>query len=123
MCFSARYGLLSNFSFNANHTKMSQYVHSVSNSGVNLSTDIWYPTDIIALPQRSNQFAAGLSWSITKDILVTNEVYYKWINRIVNSRDGVRLMMMIKVEKSFLEMEQVMVMNSIKKKMENLLDG
>ena len=90
---------------------------------VNLSTEIWYPTDIIALPQRSNQFAVGLSWSITKDILVTNEVYYKWINRIVNSRDGVRLMMMIKVEKSFLEMEQVMVMNSIKKKMENLLDG
>jgi hypothetical protein len=89
--FSAKYSLNPTLSLKASYTNMSQYVHLVSTSGASLPTDIWYPTDIVATPQRSNQIAAGVSWSITDNLLLTNEVYYKWTNRVVDLRDGAQI--------------------------------
>lgn len=88
---SAKYGLNKNLSLKASFTRMSQYVHLVSTSGASLPTDIWYPTDIVAMPQRSNQVAAGVSISLSDNLLLTNEVYYKWTNRVVDLKDGAQI--------------------------------
>ena len=89
--FSLKYSIKENFSVKGSYTNMSQYVHLVSTSGASLPTDIWYPTDIVANPQRSNQVAGGISWSINDNWLLTNELYYKWTNKVVDLRDGAQI--------------------------------
>ena len=88
---SAKYSINKNLSAKASFTNMSQYVHLVSTSGASLPTDIWYPTDIVAMPQRSNQVAGGISWSINDNWLLTNELYYKWTNKVVDLKDGAQI--------------------------------
>ena len=89
--FSTKYSIKENLSVKASYTNMSQYVHLVSTSGASLPTDIWYPTDIVANPQRSNQIAGGVSWSINDNWLFTNELYYKWTNKVVDLKDGAQI--------------------------------
>lgn len=72
-------------------TRMFQYVHMVSNSGASLPTDIWYPSNRVVQPQRSDQVALGVSILLGNDWLLTNEVYYKWLDNQVDFRDGAQI--------------------------------
>ncbi|MGV3639319.1 MAG: TonB-dependent receptor [Adhaeribacter sp.] len=87
-----RYSLRANLSLKASYTRMIQYIHLVANSGASLPTDIWYPSNRHVRPQRSQQLALGGSWSLGKSrFLVSNELYYKWMRRQVDFRDGAQL--------------------------------
>lgn len=87
-----RYAFDETLSLKASYTRMLQYIHLVANSGASLPTDIWYPSNRTVRPQRSQQVALGLSKALGKSrYLLTNEVYYKWMRRQIDFRDGAQL--------------------------------
>ena len=90
--FAVRYSLNESLSLKASYTRMMQYVHLVSNSGASLPTDIWYPSNKVVQPQRSQQVAVGVSKLFGNGkYLFTNEVYYKRMRKQIDFRDGAQL--------------------------------
>lgn len=88
---AALYNVNPKLSFKGSYARMMQYQHLVSTSGIALPTDIWYPSTERIKPQISNQFAVGWEYLFNKKYLLTNEYYYKWIDRKVNFVDGAQL--------------------------------
>jgi hypothetical protein len=88
---AAKYNLSEKVAVKGSFTRMFQYVHLVSNSGASLPTDIWYPSNRVVNPQRADQVAAGISALLGNQLLLTNEVYYKWLKNQIDFRDGAQL--------------------------------
>jgi outer membrane receptor for ferrienterochelin and colicin len=75
--------------FSASFTRMNQYVHLVSNSGIALPTDLWIPSTDKIKPQRGNQYSLGSSYLFDKQGLTFSaEAYYKTMNNVVGYREG-----------------------------------
>lgn len=90
--FSARYKVSEKVSLKASLNRMYQYLHLVSNSGASIPTDIWYPSTRVALPQIADQAALGVQASLFGGkILLSNEVYYKYLTNQLDLRDGARI--------------------------------
>jgi CarboxypepD_reg-like domain/TonB-dependent Receptor Plug Domain len=89
---SATATLRPGLSAKASYAAMYQYVHLVSNSGASLPTDVWFPSTARVRPQFSQQVAGGLSTTLLGGkLLLTNEVYYKWMHNQIDFRDGAQL--------------------------------
>lgn len=89
---SVRWRASDKLSFKAGYALMNQYVHLVSNSGTSLPTDIWYPSNRVVAPQRSQQIAAGMSRTLWQGTFFLNtEVYYKWMDNQIDYKDGAQL--------------------------------
>lgn len=71
----------------ASYTRMSQYIHLLTNSGIGLPTDLWVPSTNRVEPQRSNQYALGIAKSF-KDFEFTLEGYYKQMSNLIEYREG-----------------------------------
>ncbi|RIJ33989.1 TonB-dependent receptor [Pontibacter oryzae] len=100
---SAKYNLSESSSVKASYASMMQYVHLVSNSGASLPTDIWYPSTPDVAPQRSQQAALSFNKLLGKgNYLLTNEVYYKWMQNQIDFRDGANLFVNDSLENEFL---------------------
>ncbi len=100
---SAKYNLTESIALKGSYARMNQYVHLVANSGASLPTDIWYPSSGNVLPQQSQQVALGASKLFgSGQVLLTNEVYYKWMNRQIDFRDGANLFVNDNLEDEFL---------------------
>ncbi|MEM7655463.1 MAG: carboxypeptidase-like regulatory domain-containing protein [Bacteroidota bacterium] len=70
-------------------TRMAQYIHQISNSGLALPIDVWIPSTNQILPQRSWQ--ATLGWEYQhpdQGLRLVAETYYKTMDRVVGYRDG-----------------------------------
>ena len=89
------------FSVKASYARMFQYLHLVSNSGVSLPTDVWYPSTSRVKPQRSDQVAAGVSFAVGDWFMVTNEYYYKWLDNQLDFIDGAELFLNNDLEGEF----------------------
>ena len=89
--FAARYTLTENISLKASYARMIQYLHLVANSGASLPTDIWYPSTRNVRPQGSHQVAGGITIGIGDGWIITNEIYYKWLQNQVDFRDAANL--------------------------------
>ncbi|MBK0403974.1 TonB-dependent receptor [Adhaeribacter sp. BT258] len=101
--FSARYNLTESLSLKGSYTRMVQYVHLVTNSGASLPTDVWYPSNNIVKPQLSNQVAVGVTKLFGQGrFLFSNEVYYKWMNRQIDFRDGAQLFVNPNLDQEFI---------------------
>lgn len=98
---SMNWSVSSKVSVKAAFTRMYQYVHLVSNSGASLPTDIWYPSNKVVKPQRSDQVAAGVSMMLGPNYLLTNEVYYKWLKQQVDFRDGAQIFVNENLDEEF----------------------
>ena len=61
----------------ASYTMMSQYVHKISNSFLDLPTDYWVPTTRRTRPMHSHQIAAGLYMQPSRQWSLSLEGYYK----------------------------------------------
>lgn len=86
---STRYKLKENISIKGSYSRMFQYLHLVSNSGATLPNDIWYPSNSNIKPQRSDQVAGGISIGLwDNQFLLSNELYYKWMKRQIDLKDG-----------------------------------
>lgn len=91
---SAAYVLRPGLSVKASYALMNQYVHLLSNTGIGLPTDLWVPTTDRIRPQQSQQVAAGMAYdftgktTLTKDLTLTVEGYYKRLSNIISYREG-----------------------------------
>lgn len=88
---SMKYSISDRISIKAAYARMFQYIHMVSTAGASLPTDMWYPSNKVVKPQRSDQVAAGASFLIGKQFLLSDEVYYKRMQRQVDFRDGAQI--------------------------------
>ena len=70
-------------SFKASYTMMSQFVHKIANSFLDLPTDYWVPTTARLQPMRSWQLAAGAYMKPSKHWLLSLEGYYKHSSHIL----------------------------------------
>lgn len=70
------------------YARMAQYIHLLSNAGIGLPTDLWVPVTGKIPPQFSDQIAAGYSRTIKKDYQFSTEVYYKYMNNLIEYKDG-----------------------------------
>jgi len=98
---ASKYSLSEKVSVKASYARMYQYIHLVSNSGASLPTDIWYPSDKVVAPQFSDQVAAGVSWAINDNYIISNEVYYKWLSNQVDFKDNANLFVNDKLNEEF----------------------
>jgi hypothetical protein len=102
--FASNFKWTSNLSVKASYARMYQYVHLVSNSGISLPTDVWYPSTENVKPQLSDQVAAGFSWLFNlggTKLFLTNEYFYKWLDNQVDFIDGAELFANDDLEQEF----------------------
>ncbi len=78
---SKLYGKLS-----SNYT--TQYLHLLASSGISLPTDIWIPSTNVIRPQKSFQVSGGIDYEISKGLIFTSEIYYKYLWDILNLKEG-----------------------------------
>jgi hypothetical protein len=97
-----RYKITDDLSFKASYTHMNQYVHLVSNSGSTLPTDIWYPSNANVPPMKCDQVAAGITTLVLGDKLtITDEVYYKQYQDLVDYKNGAQLFLNKNLDTNF----------------------
>lgn len=85
------YLIKENLSVKAAYSKMTQYVHLVSNSSVGLPTDQWLPSTKRIKPETSDQLSVGVQYN-TPDYEFTVEGFYKKMNNLVEFREGANYM-------------------------------
>ncbi|MEO7176139.1 MAG: TonB-dependent receptor [Saprospiraceae bacterium] len=98
---AARYLLDERWSLKASYAKMNQYIHLVSNSGISLPTDIWYPSTKNVKPESSDQFALGVNYLLGKGFLLNHEVYYKHYSNLIDFVDHAQLFANDDLEQEF----------------------
>ena len=99
---AARYLLNDRMTLKGSYARMSQYLHLISNSGIALPTDVWYPTTERVKPQISDQVALGYSLLLGKDdYFLTNEIYYKNLQNQIDFIDGAQLFANDDLEEEF----------------------
>lgn len=92
--FSVNYSLSETKSIKFAYSRMKQYVHLVSSSSIALPTDLWYPVTKNVKPQSSDQIATGYVQKIKKiNSLLTIEAYYKWLNNLIEYKEGAVLLL------------------------------
>ncbi len=97
--FSARYDFNANTSLKLSYQRIRQYMFQLSNNAVISPAETWKPADYHLKPLVSDQMAAGLennSW--IKNIEFTAEVYYKYLQNLIEYKNGARLIMNEHVE-------------------------
>lgn len=85
----------------SSYARMNQYVHLVSNTGISLPTDIWYPTTDRITPQRSDQVVLGMQYLIKPSLMFTNEYYYKALKNQIELKDHAQIFANDDLEEEF----------------------
>ncbi len=77
------------FAISASYSKMQQYIHLLTNSGLGLTSDLWMPSTSGIPPEKSNQVAVGITKSIENiGINITVEGYIKKMSDLVTFKEG-----------------------------------
>ncbi|HEU4716194.1 MAG TPA: carboxypeptidase-like regulatory domain-containing protein [Bacteroidia bacterium] len=91
---SGTYILSDNQSFKLSYSRMTQFLHLVSSSSIALPTDLWYPVTKNVKPIYADQIAAGYDLNVPKiKTLFTFEAYYKWMQNLIEYREGAVLIL------------------------------
>jgi len=81
------------FSSKYSYSKMNQYVHLLSYSGIGMPSDFWMPTTKTVLPENSTQHSIGLYYLFPKGIYQASiEAYNKQMYNLIAFRPGESLM-------------------------------
>ena len=72
----------------ASFAQMTQYLHLLSNSGINLPIDLWVPATENVPPQRSSQLAGGFAYHFSNQLEFTIEGYYKQMYDLIELKEG-----------------------------------
>jgi len=67
------------------YTYTTQYLHLLTNSGIELPTDLWVPATENVRPEQSRQFVAGAIWS-NEDYTFSTDIFYKKMNHLTAFR-------------------------------------
>jgi hypothetical protein len=91
---SLRYNLGKDRAFKFNYSRMVQYMHRISNSGISTPTDVWYPVTDSIRPQAAHQFAIGWQRFLnSKKLFLNVESYYKSMNDLIAYQEGTNLLL------------------------------
>ncbi len=83
------YNVKPDFALKASYTKMNQYIHLLSSSGIGLPTDLWVSSTDQVKPQTSQQYAIGLAKDFfNSDYSVSLEGYYKTMDDVIAYKEG-----------------------------------
>ncbi|WP_289692388.1 TonB-dependent receptor [uncultured Duncaniella sp.] len=85
---AVRYQASDRVTLKASYTKMSQYMHQLSNSYLNLPTDYWVPSTAKIAPSRSQQYAAGVYLMLPRNIRLSAEGFYKTMENLIEYDGG-----------------------------------
>lgn len=86
---SLNYGLGTSSSLKASYNRLRQYIFLLSNTIALAPTDQWKLTDYHITPPVSDQLSLGYYHDFRKIGLTTSfEIYKKWINHVVEYKDG-----------------------------------
>lgn len=88
---AANFSVNEKWSVKGSYSRMAQYAHLLASSGLSLPTDIWYPSTEGIKPEISDQIAVGTSYLIGKDVLITWEAWYKWLQNQIDFKDGAEI--------------------------------
>ena len=87
--FSVTYLLNVRTSIKASFNKMGQFLHLLTNSSLGFPTDLWVPSTDKTAPEKSIQYALGMSHKIPdKNLEASVEVYYKTMSNLLEYKDG-----------------------------------
>uniref|UniRef100_A0AB33JJ57 TonB-dependent receptor n=1 Tax=Prevotella sp. GTC17262 TaxID=3236797 RepID=A0AB33JJ57_9BACT len=78
-----KYQLNNHLSMKLSWTSMSQFVHKISNTYLDMPTDYWVPTTRSLKPMRAHQFAAGVYTQLNRNWTASLEACYKSSNNLV----------------------------------------
>lgn len=89
---SFNYSILPQFVFKTGYSRMIQYIHLLSTSGITMPTDIWVPSLNGLKPLKSDQINAGISFNWHDKVLISIELYWKWLNNTTDFKNGASLL-------------------------------
>jgi hypothetical protein len=89
---SANYAISPSLVIKSGYSRMIQYIHLLSSSGVSLPTDIWLPALKGLKPLKSDQINAGIAYDWGDKIFISIELYRKWLTNTTNYRNGSSLL-------------------------------
>jgi len=98
MGLEPRIGLLYDFneksSVKASYARTYQYLQLAQNSSAGTPLDIWFPSSPNIKPQIGDQIAAGYFRNFRRNTIETSvEVYYKWLQNVIDFKDFAELLL------------------------------
>ncbi len=88
---SAVFTLVPQLAFKAGFSRMTQYFHLLTTSGLSNPTDLWVPSLKGLIPLASDQINIGISYEWADKILLTIELYQKWLRNTTDYQNGASL--------------------------------
>ena len=85
---SGRFLINENFSLKAAYSRMTQYIHLLTNASIGMPTDLWLPVTDKIKPQKSSQIAAGAALSLGNMFDVSLEGFYKKMDNLIEYKEG-----------------------------------
>lgn len=83
------YSVKDNWNIVGSYSKMTQFLHLLSNTGLGVPTDLWVSATDEVKPQQSQQYAIGSTKYFKKKAWqVTTEVYYKSMYNLIEYKEG-----------------------------------
>lgn len=86
---SSSFSVSDKIALKAAYSRMKQYLHLMTHSGMGLPTDMWLPVTSRVKPQYSNQYTLGSVWYLNDTYKINLESYYKTLHQIYAYRSGV----------------------------------
>lgn len=84
--------ILSKLVIKAGYSRMVQYMHLLSKSGLSMPTDIWVPALKGLHPLKSDQINCGIAYAWNQVALVSVELYRKWFDYTTDFKNGSSLL-------------------------------
>jgi Outer membrane receptor for ferrienterochelin and colicins len=86
---SATQLLFSSLSMKASFTRMSQYLHLLTNTSISFPVDLWVPSTSTTKPEVGTQYSLGIQKRISVCKLdISLDGYYKTMNNLIEYKDG-----------------------------------
>lgn len=102
--FSARYSLPGQSSIKVSYNRTRQYVHMLTNTVSVSPTTTWKLSDPNVLPQLADQISGGFYKKKFNNIIEASvEVYYKWLNNVIDYKIGSELILNKRIEQDILQ--------------------
>ncbi|MCE3294821.1 MAG: hypothetical protein K0R65_535 [Crocinitomicaceae bacterium] len=86
--FSSNFMLDEKSSVKFGVSRMAQFLHLLSNSGIGLPTDLWVPATDKIKPVLANQVSLGYYRELSKGYNFSVEGYYKKMNNLIQYKEG-----------------------------------
>jgi hypothetical protein len=99
-----RYKLTDASSIKSSYNRTRQYIHMLSNTISVSPTDTWKLSDLNIRPQVADQVSLGYYRNLKGDVFeFSTEVYYKWIQNILDYKTGAVLLVNKDIEQQILQ--------------------